>query len=167
MTGSGIPATGTVVTEVVRESAQTPFQRFLSDYVESPVAVVSFVVVLVVVTIALFAPFLAPTNPYDLATVTVADKTLAPGAVMGSGQVAYLGTDGSGRDLLSGIFYGLRISLSVGIGSGIIALAIGGRCWPERRLFWRSNRRVDHASGRHAAQFSGHPDRSGAARHTG
>jgi peptide/nickel transport system permease protein len=125
MTDSGIPSTEIVVTEVVRESAQTPFQRFLSDYVESPVAVVSFVVVLVVVTIALFAPFLAPTNPYDLATVTVADKTLAPGAVMGSGQVAYLGTDGSGRDLLSGIFYGLRISLSVGIGSGIIALAIG------------------------------------------
>ena len=125
MTGSGIPSTEAVVSEVVRESAQTPFQRFLSDYVESPVAVVSFVVVLVVVTIALFAPFLAPTNPYDLATVTVADKTLAPGAVMGSGQVAYLGTDGSGRDLLSGIFYGLRISLTVGIGSGIIALAIG------------------------------------------
>ena len=125
MTGSGIPSTETVMSEVVRESAQTPFQRFLSDYAESPVAVVSFVVVLVVVTIALFAPFLAPTNPYDLATVTVADKTLAPGAVMGSGQVAYLGTDGSGRDLLSGIFYGLRISLSVGIGSGIIALAIG------------------------------------------
>ena len=125
MTDSGIPSTEIVVTEVVRESAQTPFQRFLSDYAESPVAVVSFVVVLVVVTIALFAPFLAPTNPYDLATVTVADKTLAPGAVMGSGQVAYLGTDGSGRDLLSGIFYGLRISLSVGIGSGIIALAIG------------------------------------------
>ena len=125
MTDSGIPSTEIVVTEVVRESAQTPFQRFLSDYAESPVAVVSFVVVLVVVTIALFAPFLAPTNPYDLATVTVADKTLAPGAVMGSGQVAYLGTDGSGRDLLSGIFYGLRISLTVGIGSGIIALAIG------------------------------------------
>ena len=125
MSDSGIPSTETVMSEVVRESAQTPFQRFLSDYVESPVAVVSFVVVLVVVTIALFAPFLAPTNPYDLATVTVADKTLAPGAVMGSGQVAYLGTDGSGRDLLSGIFYGLRISLSVGIGSGIIALAIG------------------------------------------
>ncbi|GIS90427.1 MAG: hypothetical protein CM1200mP20_04680 [Pseudomonadota bacterium] len=80
MTDSGIPSTEIVVTEVVRESAQTPFQRFLSDYVESPVAVVSFVVVLVVVTIALFAPFLAPTNPYDLATVTVADKTLAPGS---------------------------------------------------------------------------------------
>ncbi|GIT53546.1 MAG: ABC transporter permease [Pseudomonadota bacterium] len=48
MTDSGIPSTEIVVTEVVRESAQTPFQRFLSDYAESPVAVVSFVVVLVV-----------------------------------------------------------------------------------------------------------------------
>ena len=45
MTGSGIPSTETVMSEVVRESAQTPFQRFLSDYAESPVAVVSFVVV--------------------------------------------------------------------------------------------------------------------------
>jgi peptide/nickel transport system permease protein len=44
---------------------------------------------------------------------------------MSSGQTAYLGTDGSGRDLLSGIFYGLRISLGVGIGSGVIALTIG------------------------------------------
>ncbi|MDP6392589.1 MAG: ABC transporter permease [Arenicellales bacterium] len=125
MTGSGTPPTGIVAPGPISESAETPLQRFLSDFVESPIAVGSLVIVLIVVAIALFAPFLAPTDPYDLATVTVADKTLAPGAVMGSGQVAYLGTDGSGRDLLSGIFYGLRISLSVGIGSGIIALAIG------------------------------------------
>jgi peptide/nickel transport system permease protein len=125
MTGGGIQTPGIAAPEHISESAETPFQRFLSDFAESPVAVGSLVIVLAVITIALFAPFLAPTDPYDLATVTVADKTLAPGAVMGSGQVAYLGTDGSGRDLLSGIFYGLRISLSVGIGSGIIALAIG------------------------------------------
>ena len=75
--------------------------------------------------IALLAPFIAPTDPYDLAIVTVADKALSPGMTMLSGQVAYLGTDGSGRDLLSSIFYGLRVSLTVGIGSGVIALAIG------------------------------------------
>ena len=103
-----------------------PLQRFLSDYRESSVAVVSVFVVLSIAIIAIFAPLLAPTDPYDLAVVTVADKTLAPGVVMSSGQTAYLGTDGSGRDLLSGIFYGLRISLGVGIGSGVIALAIGG-----------------------------------------
>ncbi|HAU10016.1 MAG TPA: peptide ABC transporter permease [Gammaproteobacteria bacterium] len=102
-----------------------PLQRFLSDYRESSVAVVSVFVVLSIAIIAVFAPWLAPTDPYDLAIVTVADKTLAPGVVMSSGQTAYLGTDGSGRDLLSGIFYGLRISLGVGIGSGVIALTIG------------------------------------------
>ena len=102
-----------------------PLQRFLSDYRESSVAVVSVFVVLSIAIIAIFAPLLAPTDPYDLAVVTVADKTLAPGVVMSSGQTAYLGTDGSGRELLSGIFYGLRISLGVGIGSGVIALAIG------------------------------------------
>ncbi|HAN59679.1 MAG TPA: peptide ABC transporter permease [Gammaproteobacteria bacterium] len=102
-----------------------PLQRFLSDYRESSVAVVSVFVVVSIAIIAVFAPWLAPTDPYDLAVVTVADKTLAPGVVMSSGQTAYLGTDGSGRDLLSGIFYGLRISLGVGIGSGVIALTIG------------------------------------------
>ena len=107
------------------EKVQMPLQRFLSDYRESSVAVVSVFVVLSIAIIAIFAPLLAPTDPYELAVVTVADKTLAPGVVMSSGQTAYLGTDGSGRDLLSGIFYGLRISLGVGIGSGVIALAIG------------------------------------------
>ena len=107
------------------EKVQMPLQRFLSDYRESSVAVVSVFVVITIAIIAVFAPLLAPTDPYDLAVVTVADKTLAPGVIMSSGQTAYLGTDGSGRDLLSGIFYGLRISLGVGIGSGVIALTIG------------------------------------------
>jgi len=107
------------------QNVQMPLQRFLSDYRESSVAVVSVFVVVSIAIIAIFAPLLAPTDPYDLAFVTVADKTLAPGVVMSSGQTAYLGTDGSGRDLLSGIFYGLRISLGVGIGSGVIALTIG------------------------------------------
>ena len=107
------------------ENVQMPLQRFLSDYRESSVAVVSVFVVLSIAIIAVFAPWLAPTDPYDLAIVTVADKTLAPGVVMSSGQTAYLGTDGSGRDLLSGLFYGLRISLGVGIGSGVIALTLG------------------------------------------
>ena len=59
-----------------------PLQRFLSDYRESSVAVGSVFVVLSIAIIAIFAPLLAPTDPYDLAVVTVADKTLAPGVVM-------------------------------------------------------------------------------------
>lgn len=57
------------------EKVQMPLQRFLSDYRESSVAVVSVFVVLSIAIIAVFAPWLAPTDPYDLAIVTVADKT--------------------------------------------------------------------------------------------
>nr|HIA87127.1 ABC transporter permease [Gammaproteobacteria bacterium] len=125
MTSGGATDTPLANAEPVGESVQTPYRRFLEDFCENKIAVVSFVVVVTVVMIALLAPFIAPTDPYDLAIVTVADKALSPGMTMLSGQVAYLGTDGSGRDLLSSIFYGLRISLTVGIGSGVIALAIG------------------------------------------
>lgn len=107
------------------EGVETPFQRFASDFTESKIAVVSAFVVLAIVFIAVFAPLIAPTDPYDLSIVTVADKTMAPGAVMQSGQIAHMGTDGSGRDLLSGMIYGLRISLGIGIGSAVVALAIG------------------------------------------
>ena len=59
---------------------------------------------------AIFAPILAPTNPYDLAIVSIMDSRLAPGEVMFNGTVAWLGTDGAGRDVLSAIIYGLRTS---------------------------------------------------------
>lgn len=108
-----------------REGVETPFQRFLSDFKDSPLAVASAVVVGVIILLAIFAPLIAPTDPYDLATVTTKDKTIAPGGSMLSGHIALLGTDGSGRDLFSSIIYGLRISLGVGIGSGVVALSIG------------------------------------------
>ena len=95
MTNVGITDTPLTNPESVGESIQTPFRRFLEDFCENKIAVVSFVVVVAVVMIALFAPFIAPTDPYDLAIVTVADKALSPGMTMLSGQVAYLGTDGS------------------------------------------------------------------------
>jgi peptide/nickel transport system permease protein len=104
---------------------ETPLRRFISDFSESTLAVCSFFVVLVIVFIAVFAPLLSPTDPYDLTTVTVENKTIHPGGVIKSGSVAHLGTDGAGRDMLSSIIYGLRISLTVGIGSGVIALIIG------------------------------------------
>jgi peptide/nickel transport system permease protein len=120
-------ATGAAEPDVAAKSAmvETPLRRFLSDYCESTLAVISFFVVVAILVIAIFAPFLAPTDPYDLSTVTVQDKTLPLGGIMQSGQKAYLGTDGSGRDLMSAIIYGLRISLTVGIGSGVVALLIG------------------------------------------
>jgi peptide/nickel transport system permease protein len=75
---------------------------------------------------ACLAPFLAPQNPYDLAAVSVADSELPPGALATAGALRYwLGTDGLGRDLLSAILYGLRISIGVGIVSVLVASAIG------------------------------------------
>jgi peptide/nickel transport system permease protein len=104
---------------------QTPFRRFLSDFAESKVAVAGFFTFLMIVFIAILAPFISPTNPYDLATVDILDSRLEPGEKMMTGTVAWLGTDGLGRDMVSAMFYGLRISLGVGAVSGLIALCIG------------------------------------------
>jgi peptide/nickel transport system permease protein len=104
---------------------QTPFRRFLSDFSESKLAVIGFFTFLVIVLIAILAPWISPTNPYDLASVDILDSRLAPGEAMMTGTVAWLGTDGLGRDMLSAMFYGLRISLGVGAASGFFALCIG------------------------------------------
>jgi peptide/nickel transport system permease protein len=104
----------------------TPFRRFASDFVESPVAVFALGMLAVIVFLALFAPLITPQNPYDLGQVDVMDARLKPGETsMSTGMTFWLGTDGAGRDLLSGILYGLRISLAVGVMSGILAMAIG------------------------------------------
>lgn len=104
---------------------QTPFQRFVADFFESGVAIGVSLVLLAIIFIALFASFISPTNPYDLATVSVVDARLPPGSKNLDGVTCWLGTDSAGRDLLSAIFYGLRISLGVGVSSGLIALCIG------------------------------------------
>ena len=106
------------------EGVQTPLRRFLSDFCEAKLAVVGFFTIFAISLLAIMAPFIAPTDPYDLATVSVLDSRLAPGEAMMNGTIAYLGTDGAGRDMVSAMIYGLRISLGVGIGSGLIAMLI-------------------------------------------
>ena len=75
--------------------------------------------------VAILAPFISPQNPYDLAQLDVMDSRLEPGAKALTGGTYWLGTDDQGRDMLSAIFYGLRISLSVGVASTVLALIIG------------------------------------------
>lgn len=104
---------------------QTPFRRFLSDYCESKLAVAGFVLLMMILFIALFAPLISPQDPYDLRQLDVMDARLEPGATLGNGKTALLGTDDQGRDMLSGIFYGMRISLFVGFTSTLLALLIG------------------------------------------
>jgi len=90
-----------------------------------PSALISGLFVLLIAALAALAPFIAPTNPYDLSTVSILDGRLAPGQQMFDGTVALLGTDGAGRDVLSAILWGLRTSLIVVISSAAIALILG------------------------------------------
>ncbi len=104
---------------------ETPLGRFLSDFRESKPAVAAFIVLCALVFIAIFAPHISPQNPYDLGEIDILDGRLPPGAEGMTGMAHVLGTDDQGRDMLSAIFYGLRISLGVGVMSGAIALGIG------------------------------------------
>ena len=91
----------------------------------SPVAVVSAAVFAVCVVAAVFAPWLAPTNPYDLTTLNLLDA-LAPPAWQTGGKAGYwLGTDDQGRDVLSTIMFGARVSLMVGLASVALAVVVG------------------------------------------
>lgn len=104
---------------------ETPFQRFRAEFFESKIATVALAVFLIIVLLAILAPWITPQNPYDLAQVSVMDGRLPPGSEAFDGYTMWLGSDGSGRDLYSAILYGLRISLTVGLASGVIALLIG------------------------------------------
>jgi peptide/nickel transport system permease protein len=103
----------------------TPWQRFAADFAASRIALIGLAMLTIVLAIALFAPWIAPQNPYDLAKLDLLDSRLPPGSVSADGMTYWLGTDGQGRDMLSAILYGLRVSLLVGVLSGVIALTIG------------------------------------------
>jgi len=114
------------IPDSVRLQTQSPWRRVAVEFMSSPTAVVGLLVLLVIVLVAVLAPWIVVQNPYDLMQLNVLDARLAPGSVnMDSGYTYWLGTDGQGRDLVSAIMYGLRISLWVGIGSALIAAVIG------------------------------------------
>ncbi|MFI4982672.1 MAG: ABC transporter permease, partial [Nevskiales bacterium] len=104
---------------------ETPFRRFAREFAESRLALVGLAIVAVVAFLAVFAPWITPQNPYDLAQLDIMDGRLPPGSAAGVGYTYWLGTDDQGRDMLSGILYGLRISLGVGAGSALIACIFG------------------------------------------
>jgi len=91
----------------------------------SPVAVAAGLVALVCVFCAVFANVVAPHNPFDLATLELGDARLPP-VWMQTGIAKYpLGTDDQGRDILSALMFGARISLIVGFASVLLSMAIG------------------------------------------
>ena len=111
-------------TPMIKENNRK-FTNVILKNLSQPATLISGILLLLIAFCAIFAPLIAPTNPYDLAVVSIMDGRLAPGETMFDGTVAWLGTDGAGRDVLSAIIYGLRTSLTVAVCSALIALTIG------------------------------------------
>jgi peptide/nickel transport system permease protein len=112
-------------TAAIPARGEATWLRLWREFAESRIAVGSLVVVALLVLAALAAPLIAPQDPYDLRQLDILSNLLPPGSKASTGYTHWLGTDEQGRDMLSGILYGLRISLGVGVTSGVIALLIG------------------------------------------
>ncbi|MGH6610710.1 MAG: ABC transporter permease [Burkholderiaceae bacterium] len=107
------------------DRSHLPWRRFVAQFAESKLALIGLAMLLVIVFLAVFAPLVAPQDPYDLTKLDLLDSRQPPGSKSVDGMTYLLGTDGQGRDMLSAIIYGLRVSLIVGVASGAIALTIG------------------------------------------
>ena len=106
-------------------NATSPVALFWDEFKASRIAVAALFVVLLIFALALAAPLISPQNPYNLAELSLMDARRAPGFVGSKGYTHWLGTDGQGRDLLSAILYGLRISIQMGVIAGGIAFCLG------------------------------------------
>ena len=91
----------------------------------SPMAIVAALIAAILVFCSLFAPWVAPHNPFDLATLNLSDSRLPPAWMDGGTSRYLLGTDDQGRDILSALMYGARISLLVGLASVFLSLIFG------------------------------------------
>lgn len=116
---------------IIRPERQSGALRRILDsdmfysFRRSPLVVVSALVSLLLVLAAIFAPFIAPQNPFEPASLSVMDSFYPP-VWSADGQPGFLlGTDDQGRDVLSTILYGMRISLAVGFASVIFAMVLG------------------------------------------
>jgi peptide/nickel transport system permease protein len=95
------------------------------SFKRSPTAIVAALIAAVCLFCSLFAPWVAPHNPFDLATLNLMDSRLPPAWMEGGNASYLLGTDDQGRDILSALFYGARISLLVGLASVLLSLVVG------------------------------------------
>ncbi|MHA3980538.1 ABC transporter permease [Halovulum sp. GXIMD14794] len=91
----------------------------------SPAAILAAVMTVLIVGGALLAPWIAPTDPYDLASFSLLDGLLPPAWVEGGQPQFLLGTDDQGRDMISSILYGARLSLLIGLMAMVVATILG------------------------------------------
>lgn len=95
------------------------------SYRHSPVTIVASIVALLLILMAVLAPWIAPYNPFNPATLNLMDGFTPPNSSSYSGKYFALGTDSQGRDVLSTIMYGSRVSLFVGLMATLFAMLIG------------------------------------------
>ena len=113
-------------TTVVNAPKPSLLRERAADFFSSKRAIVGFILLVLLLLGSVLAHWITPQNPYDLLQLDILDSRLPPGSANSAGTFSYwLGTDGQGRDLLSAILYGLRISLTVGVGSALIASVVG------------------------------------------
>jgi peptide/nickel transport system permease protein len=112
----------------------TPMQKTLARWFDSdigysfrssPMAMVAAAIAFVCAFCAAFAGFVAPHNPFDLTTLVLSDARLPPAWIEEGSRKYLLGTDDQGRDILSVLMYGARISLVVGIASVLLSMVVG------------------------------------------
>jgi peptide/nickel transport system permease protein len=106
------------------------WNRFKNSYLfysfkRDPVAIFSFSALSVLVIISILAPVVAPYNTYDMATIDIMDAETPPAWMEGGSESFILGTDIQGRDLLSTMIYGLRVSLLIGVGAVLLQAVVG------------------------------------------
>jgi len=105
------------------------FERVKSDFwyelLNAPVTVVSAIIIIAMVLGCTFAPIVAPHTPFDPGTISILDNNLPPAWMPGGDARFLLGTDLQGRDVLSAMLYGGRISLLVGVGAVALSVVIG------------------------------------------
>ncbi|MCW5721791.1 MAG: ABC transporter permease [Devosia sp.] len=95
------------------------------SYRRSPVTIVASIVATLLILMAVFAPWIAPYNPFNPATLNLMDGFTPPGGASYSGNNYLLGTDNQGRDVFSTIMYGSRVSLFVGVLATLFAMVVG------------------------------------------
>jgi peptide/nickel transport system permease protein len=98
---------------------------FLYSFLRDPVAMVSFAILLVLTVVAFLAPISAPYDPYDTSTISVMDAEMPPMWYEGGSPEFILGTDDQGRDLLSTMIYGMRVSIIIGLAAVALQAALG------------------------------------------
>ncbi|WP_157019092.1 ABC transporter permease [Mesorhizobium xinjiangense] len=139
MTGEILATGGESAAPLRRTKADSPLKRILAAFFEDRLAVIGLVVFVLIAAFAVIGPWIVPQNPYDLAQLDIMDGGLPPGETsFSTGGTYWLGTDEQGRDMLSAIAYGLRISLlvafvslgcaiTIGVTLGVVASYFGGR----------------------------------------